>query len=260
MLWGNTHGSDEYGRLIGKAVFFYIFYLGVFNLAVPKKLEAGAPPPWVSGKGWDITKQDRPNLTQEFLDRFVVGEVKGDDDYIAVDGLVALAHERGPFEILDMVVISVPSKENGNYAAVKAIIKGVQYNKYAGNVECCTFSDIGDASPESVPNKYIRPHMLRMAGTRAIGRALRNYLNIPILTAEEMAAFEGPSATQDQMDRIRELYQTKVIDKNKYRDYLIENIGRPALKKRNGKRPTENEANIVINYLESKKDKEDNAD
>ena len=238
-----------------KPFLFYIILLGVFNLAVPKKLEAGAPPLWVSGKGWDIRKQSRPSLTQEFLDRFVVGEVKGDDDYISVDGLVALAHERGPFEITSLEVICTPTKDNGNYAAVKATIKGVQLNKYSDNVEPCVFTDIGDASPESVPNKYIRPHMLRMASTRAVGRALRNYLNIPILTAEEMAAFEGPPATQGQMDRIRELYETKIIDRAKYRDYLIENIGRPALKKRNGKKPSEYEANIVINYLESKPEK-----
>jgi hypothetical protein len=229
-----------------------------------KKLEAGPPKPYIVGSkgwdGWDITKQDRPILSPEFLNRFVISEVKGDDDYISVDGLIALAHERGPFEIPDMTIICIPTKDNGYYAAVKVTIRGVQNNKYTGNVEPCLFTEVGDASRESVPNKYIWPHLLRMASTRSVGRALRSYLNIPILTAEEMAAFEGPPANDEQMEYIKELYEIKEFDKGDYRNYLSEIIGRPALKRKNGKKPSEYEADIVIQYLESKPDKDDSGE
>jgi hypothetical protein len=48
-----------------------------------------------------------------------------------------------------------------------------------------TFEAIGDASPENVP-PHILPHLNRMAETRAKARALRDAVNIGVVSFEEL--------------------------------------------------------------------------
>ncbi len=54
-----------------------------------------------------------------------------------------------------------------------------------------TFTGIGDAGPENV-NRMIRPHIIRMAETRAKARALRDAVNIGIVTLEELGGEDAP--------------------------------------------------------------------
>lgn len=67
----------------------------------------------------------------------------------------------------DVEVLSLPVEENDFYAAVKAtlFVKGKDGEVYK-------FTNVGDASPESVGNAII-PHLLRQAETRAEARAMR---------------------------------------------------------------------------------------
>ena len=51
------------------------------------------------------------------------------------------------------------------------------------------FCDIGDASPDNVA-KHLRPHLVRMAATRASARALRRALNIAACSVEELGESE----------------------------------------------------------------------
>jgi hypothetical protein len=49
-----------------------------------------------------------------------------------------------------------------------------------------SFTDIGDASPQSCNSKVVK-HLLRIASTRAIARALRSFTNIGMTCLEELA-------------------------------------------------------------------------
>lgn len=49
-----------------------------------------------------------------------------------------------------------------------------------------SFTDIGDASPQSV-NSNIVPHIIRMASTRAKARVLRDLTNVGMTAIEELA-------------------------------------------------------------------------
>lgn len=78
-------------------------------------------------------------------------------------------------------IIQLPSKDNDNTAITAATVRA--YNAELG--EWLTFRDIGDASPNNV-SRNIAPHLIRMASTRAEGRALRLAINDGRTTLEEL--------------------------------------------------------------------------
>jgi len=102
-------------------------------------------------------------------------------DYIQYAGLLDILHQEsgGDFEIRTHLE-QAPTEANGQLAIVSAtvIVGGRQA------------SGLGDASPGSV-NRMMAPHLVRMAETRAKGRALRDLLNVPYVTTEELGP-EGP--------------------------------------------------------------------
>jgi hypothetical protein len=51
-----------------------------------------------------------------------------------------------------------------------------------------TFIDVGDANPGNCSSK-VSKHLLRMASTRSIARALRSYTNVGMTALEELADF-----------------------------------------------------------------------
>ena len=105
-------------------------------------------------------------------EKFIVN-LKG-KDFILYEGLLDLAHQEGLISI-ETELLQIPSKENGDIAIAKAIAK----------TETKTFIDIGDAGPNSV-NGMIRPHIIRMASTRAKARALRDLTNVGMTAVEEL--------------------------------------------------------------------------
>jgi hypothetical protein len=105
-------------------------------------------------------------------EKFIVN-LKG-KDFILYEGLLDLAHQEGLIS-MDVELLQIPSKENGDIAIAKAIAK----------TETKTFIDIGDAGPNSV-NGMIRPHIIRMASTRAKARALRDLTNVGMTAIEEL--------------------------------------------------------------------------
>src|SRR6185503_15971700 len=77
-------------------------------------------------------------------------------------------------------LVQVPTKGNGMVAIATAEVttsKGV-------------FTAIGDADPENVGRK-IAPHIIRMAETRAKGRALRDAVNIGVVCLDELGDLDG---------------------------------------------------------------------
>ncbi len=105
-------------------------------------------------------------------EKFIVN-LKG-KDFVTYEGLLDLAHQEGLVS-MDVELLQIPSKENGDTAIAKAIAK----------TETKTFIDIGDAGPNSV-NGMIRPHIIRMASTRAKARALRDMTNVGMTIIEEL--------------------------------------------------------------------------
>lgn len=113
------------------------------------------------------------------------------EDYIQLNGrpfvlfkaLLAMATERG-LEGIASELIQAPSSENQQTAIVRADVT-LRGENGAPRI----FSCLGDASPETTK---IKGAYVRMAETRAIGRALRMGLNIGETAFEEI----GPDAEE----------------------------------------------------------------
>ncbi len=110
--------------------------------------------------------------TIEIKDR--TGRVVGTKDVVTYPGLLSKAHEEG-LQRVATKLLQIPSDENGRTAIAKALIETTKGR----------FEAIGDASPENV-STFIAPHLIRMAETRAKARALRDAVNIGIVSFEEL--------------------------------------------------------------------------
>ena len=110
-------------------------------------------------------------------DRFMTN-IKG-KDFVLYAGVLDLATQKGLVK-LGVELLQFPTKENGNEAICRAIAE----SKTGG-----IFSDIGDANPTNCSSKVVK-HLIRMASTRAKGRALRDMCNIGIACLEELADFD----------------------------------------------------------------------
>lgn len=92
-------------------------------------------------------------------------------------GVLKKAHEEGLKEIRTEL-LQAPLEVNNYMAIVHARV----------TTERGVFEGIGDATPKNV-NSMIAPHIVRMAETRAKGRALRDALNIAEALAEELGEY-----------------------------------------------------------------------
>jgi len=110
--------------------------------------------------------------TIEIKDR--TGKVVGTKEVVTYPGLLSKAHEEGLSQI-GTTLVQTPTEENGRTAIAKAVVETSKGH----------FEAFGDASPENV-NSYIIPHLIRMAETRAKARALRDAVNIGIVSFEEL--------------------------------------------------------------------------
>jgi hypothetical protein len=110
-------------------------------------------------------------------DRFITN-IKG-KDFVVYAGVLDLATQMGLLK-LEVELLQFPTKENGNEAICRAV---------AGSKTGEVFSDIGDANPKNCSSKVVK-HLIRMASTRAKGRALRDMCNIGIACLEELADFD----------------------------------------------------------------------
>jgi len=99
-------------------------------------------------------------------------------DFVLFEGLLEMAHAAG-LKRVETQLLQAPHKDNGMLAIVRAVIetdKGV-------------FSALGDASPESA-ERPMQPHLVRLADTRAIARAIRIAVNVGITAVEEINSSE----------------------------------------------------------------------
>jgi hypothetical protein len=102
------------------------------------------------------------------------GKVVGTKDVVTYPGLLSKAHEDGLVRVTTRLV-QAPTEENGRTAIAKAVVVTKKGH----------FEGVGDASPENV-NSFIVPHLIRVAETRAKARALRDAVNVGVVSFEEL--------------------------------------------------------------------------
>lgn len=132
--------------------------------------------------------RDLTGLTTTVEVRDDAGQVVGTREVVLYPTLLDLAHEEGVTGIKTMM-LQAPSAENGNTCIFRAEVV----------TEKGTFSGVGDANPSNV-DPIVAPHFIRAAETRAKARALRDALNIGVVTLEEIRGngYDQPGAEQKQ--------------------------------------------------------------
>ena len=110
---------------------------------------------------------------------------------VAYAELLKLAHDEGLKSIATELILQ-PSEENGRLAIVKASVE----------TERGRFEGLGDADPGNV-EPFLAPHLIRVAETRAKARALRDAVNVGVVSLEELDGASrvprpnpGPGATR----------------------------------------------------------------
>lgn len=127
----------------------------------------------LNGNG-NILRMDSPDGVRPKLDERFITTIQG-KDFVIYSGLLDLAHQRG-LQTIQVEVVQYPTKDNGLEAICKATVESKTGE---------TFIEWGDANPKNV-NPKIAQHVLRMAGTRAKARALRDFTNIGMTCLEEL--------------------------------------------------------------------------
>ena len=102
------------------------------------------------------------------------GRVTGTKEVVTYQGLLSKAHEEG-LKYIKTSLIQTPTDENGRVAIARAEVETSRG----------MFQGYGDASPGNV-NPFIVPHLIRMAETRAKARALRDAVNVGVVSFEEL--------------------------------------------------------------------------
>jgi hypothetical protein len=113
------------------------------------------------------------------------GQPVGFKEVVTYQGLLSKAHEEGLSRVKTSL-LQIPAEDNRQVAIVKAEVE-------TGNG---VYEGLGDASPENV-NTFIVPHLIRMAETRAKARALRDAVNVGVVSFEEL---DGTESGPDSID------------------------------------------------------------
>jgi hypothetical protein len=103
--------------------------------------------------------------------------------FVRLGGLLELAHQSG-LRGISTAMIQVPSQDNGQTAICSATV----------TIRDASYTAHGDANPGNV-SRNIAPHLIRMAESRAVARALRFGLGVGETVLEELgSADEVPPA------------------------------------------------------------------
>ena len=141
-------------------------------------------------------EKKRPKLDE----RWII-EIEG-SQFVKYAGLLDYAHQIGIGSI-EVEPLQLPTKDNGNFAICKAIV----VSKIGES-----FTDIGDANPGNCSSKVVK-HLLRLASTRAIARALRSFTNVGLTALEELEDLNDVIGNKDYKTRPKA--QKKAVQKEK---------------------------------------------
>jgi hypothetical protein len=112
------------------------------------------------------------------------------NQYPLYAGILSEAHEKG-LQSIETTLLQIPSEENGFTAIVKAVVL---------TKDGQMFQDYGDASPKNCSPR-VATALIRMASTRAKGRALRDAVNIGQTMLEELPDLEETPDGEPHGDR-----------------------------------------------------------
>lgn len=187
-------------------------------------------------------------LTPEFRKEFVIkiGGTKG-KEAILYNGLLALAHADERFGHIRAYITQYPSQENKWTAFARAEIYDKQGNLIGMEEADASAANCGKMTAASFP---------RMACTRAKGRALRDFLNVGMVTADEIpGVYEPDLATPKQIGKIKQLSKKLGINRKDLMELLNDEVGTDQLNDL-----TETEAKYIIDVLQDMQKSEEEMD
>lgn len=170
---------------------------------------------------FDYKSSSAPKLTEDFKQKFSVN-IKG-KDAIKLEGLTALAHERGMWKFKTSI-IQYPSDQNQWTAICETVIGGYAWDPITEKIREVEYSDIGDANVNNC-GKMVAASYIRMASTRSQARALRKYTNVDMVCSSEMSDIieetPEPLITLEQLQTVKNLTVEKKIDQVKFGEILF---------------------------------------
>lgn len=109
-------------------------------------------------------------------------------DYVLYAGLLDEAHQQG-LKAIRTHLVQPPLADNGNVAICMAEVI----------TDRGTFTGLGDASPDNV-SRAMANALIRLAETRAKARALRDAINVSMVSVEELTDIAPESLAVDSVD------------------------------------------------------------
>jgi hypothetical protein len=179
------------------------------------------------------------DLTPEFKKKFVmkIGGPKG-KDAVLYNGLLALAHEDKRYGHIESYITQYPSAENKFTAFARAEIFDKNGKRIGMEEADANANNCGKMTAASFP---------RMALTRAKGRAFRDFLNVDMVTMEEVQVYEPDLAKSKQIGTIKRLAKKLKMKKSVLFDLLYDLTGTDQMQEL-----TEREADEVIKELKDR--------
>ena len=193
---------------------------------------------------FDYKSSSTTKLTDEFKQKFSVN-IKG-KDAIKLEGLTALAHEKGMWKF-ETEIIQYPSDQNNWTAICKTTVGGYDWDPITEKVREVEYSDIGDANVNNC-GKMVAASYIRMASTRSQARALRKYTNVDMVCSSEMSEvieeIPEPFVTLEQLQTIKQLTIDKKVSQEKFGQILF-----GLFQHTDYRQLTVNQGNLLINTL-----------
>lgn len=166
-------------------------------------------------------KQNPYRINSQYLQK-----MQGGKQHLTWPGLLDLGHhyvgqdgKPNPIRSIETSIIQFPSDANNNTCICQATVVMTD-----GSI----FTEVGDANPQNV-GKMVAPHLIRMAATRAKGRALRDAVNVGEAIEEEMGG--NTNHTNPSFAPVNPLHtQLRMIwaeggeRKEKVRQFIVDNV------------------------------------
>ena len=132
---------------------------------------------------FNYQEKGTPKLSPEFRKQFIV--MIGRTEAIKVDGLIALANEKG-VKSMKTKIIQFPTDQNKWTCIATTNVIGYDWNPVTQKIEEVEYEDFADAN-EANCGSMTKSSYIRMASTRSVGRTLRKYTSINMVCSDELS-------------------------------------------------------------------------